>query len=211
MTHILHTVGPFAENTIWINHGDRLVVIDPGYATVSEWHRYRSVMAGKTLTAILLTHAHIDHILGVSVLLKEADVPVFMHPDSAPMLDRAVAMATVFGLPAPDVSFPTVPMPESGLIEGLILPFQALHTPGHCPGHISLYLEEERIVFAGDALFRESVGRTDLPGGDLTLLSESIRTRLYTLPDDTVVVPGHGPTTTIGHEKRFNPFVQATP
>lgn len=127
------------------------------------------------------------------------------------MLERASVMASMFGLPTPDVGFPTRDLPSSGLIEGLILPFEARFTPGHCPGHVSIHWPEAELVFAGDALFRESIGRTDLPGGDIDLLASSIRNQLYTLPDGTRVLPGHGPETTVGHEKRFNPFVRATP
>ena len=169
------------------------------------------MLDGRRLTAILLTHAHIDHILGVPVLLADHEVPVHMHPESRPMLDRAASMASMFGLPTPDISFETMPLPASGLVEGLILPLEARFTPGHCPGHVSLYWPEAGVVFAGDALFQDSIGRTDLPGGDLTLLSCSIRERLYTLPPDTRVLPGHGPETTIGHEQVFNPFVNLRP
>jgi hydroxyacylglutathione hydrolase len=189
--------------------GDDAIVIDPGYPTTAEWKRHASILDGRRLTAILLTHAHIDHILGVPILLAEHEVPVLMHPDSAPMLDRAAAMASMFGLPTPDTSFHTKPLPAEGLVEGLILPLEARHTPGHSPGHISLYWRDAGIVFAGDALFRESIGRTDLPGGDMALLTKSIHGQLYSLPPDTRVLPGHGPETTIAHEKRFNPFVRA--
>lgn len=191
--------------------GDDAIVIDPGYPTTADWRRHASVLDGRRLTAILLTHAHIDHILGVPVLLAEHKVPVLMHPESAPMLERAAMMASMFGLPTPDISFDTTPLPTSGLIEGLILPLEARFTPGHCPGHVSLHWPDSGLVFAGDALFRESIGRTDLPGGDSDVLARSIREKLYTLPDETRVLPGHGPETTIGHEKRFNPFVTARP
>jgi len=134
-----------------------------------------------------------------------------MHSESRPILDRAADMASLFGLPTPDTSFETAPLPEAGLLDGLILPLEARFTPGHCPGHVSLYWPEAGVVFAGDALFQESIGRTDLPGGDITLLARSIRERLYTLPPTTRVLPGHGPETTIGHEREFNPFVSARP
>lgn len=127
------------------------------------------------------------------------------------MLDRAAAMASMFGLPIPDTSFDTTPLPSAGLVDGLILPLEARFTPGHCPGHVSLYWSEAGLVFAGDALFRESIGRTDLPGGDIELLSRTIRDQLYTLPEQTRVLSGHGPETTIAHEKRFNPFVRSVP
>ena len=158
------------------------------------------------------THAHFDHVLDNGKvmeqlgLLSDAPPKLVVHPQAAPLL-AAGGGARWFG-------FQSAPSPEPDLLveDGDVLSlgqlsFQVMHTPGHSPGSITLYCAEEKVLFVGDVLFRQGVGRPDLPGGDWATLMDTIRTRLYTLPEDTVVYPGHGPATTIGREIKNNPYV----
>lgn len=180
------------------------VAIDPG----GEPARVLASLAQqqKRLTHILLTHAHFDHVGGVAALAEATGAMVALHPDDLPLLRRRGS--------ARDFGFNIRPSPEPGLLirAGQILEIgamrlEALFVPGHTPGHLAFYWPEAQAVFTGDVLFKEGIGRTDLPGGDYAALMRSIREVLFALPDDTVVYPGHGPSTTIGDEKRFNPFM----
>jgi len=206
------TVGPFAENTFLLEKDGKAVLIDPGFSTTHEWDEARNSLIDYELEliAILLTHGHIDHIMGVDRVLSTYPVPVYMHPESKPVVDRFPQSSAMFGMPQPPVAFTTVDLLPSESFE--IGPFgmNVRFTPGHCPGHISLYFPKEGLVLAGDALFRESIGRTDLPGGNYAVLEQSIQRELFILPDETIVYCGHGPKTTIAHEKAFNPFVRAS-
>jgi hydroxyacylglutathione hydrolase len=159
--------------------------------------------------ALLHTHAHFDHIGGTRGVKEKTGAAIRLHPDDRPLYDALRDQAAMFGIPAGD------PLPIDAPIEdGETIPFgnhsvTAIHTPGHTPGSTCYLLEGENpALFAGDTLFRRSIGRTDLWGGDTDTILESIRTRLYSLPEATPVVCGHGPGTTIGEEKRANPFVR---
>ena len=163
---------------------------------------------GYTLTHILLTHTHFDHIGGLADLKEAIDAPIYAHAESFVMLEHGVSSAARFG-----IAMRAAPKPEHELAEGDVivvgeLSLAVLFTPGHAPGHVSLYLQEHDVVFSGDALFQGSIGRTDLPGGDFNLLIESINQKLLTLPDNTQVLSGHGGVTTIGQERQHNPFLQ---
>lgn len=160
--------------------------------------------------AIVLTHTHVDHIAGVRDLLKSTGpLPIWVHRDEqAWLLDPELNLSEAAGLPS------TTPAAERLLehdqtIELAGQPWRVIHVPGHSPGSVGLYHAPSELLIGGDALFSGSIGRTDLPGGNHDQLLESIRTRFYTLPDSTKVLPGHGPATTIGQEKRSNPFVRA--
>ncbi len=203
-------VGPFLENTYLLLQGGEAILVDPGFSNESEFQTFRTKLkeTGADLTAIVLTHAHVDHVLGLQRVLKDFDTETYLNTEDLFLWENFGSQATMFGLNQVGFSFTPEPLPSGGTKQLGRFTFNCLYTPGHSPDHTSLYFEEEQILIAGDALFRESIGRTDLYKGDFELLEQSIREQLYTLPDETVVYPGHGPATTIGHEKANNPFVR---
>ena len=181
------------------------VVIDPGDEAPVVLNAL--VERGWTCRHVLLTHAHFDHIGAVADVVEATGAPLAIHPGELPLL-RANGGAQAFGLalrpsPAPDVLLePGQPL-QAGALR-----FDVLFVPGHTPGHVAFYHAEGQAVFSGDVLFQQGIGRTDLPGGHYATLMRSLREVLLQLPEDTVVCSGHGPTTTIGAEKRENPFLQ---
>ena len=183
------------------------IVIDPG-DDVSEIIRILD-RYGLTVKTIAITHAHIDHIGGAEKLRAHTGAPVYMHEADKLLADQLSMQAAWLGVAAPKNPGIDTPAKEGDVIRAGAIEAHVLHTPGHTPGSISLYLPHERKLIAGDTLFERSIGRTDLPGGDSVQIARSIRAKLYTLPEDTRVFPGHGDTTTISQEKRFNPFVRA--
>lgn len=158
--------------------------------------------------ALILTHGHIDHIAGVNDLREKfPDMKVYIHKLDAemlvdPMCNLSIMMGDSFKAKPADCL-----VEEGDLIELAGIKLHVLHTPGHTPGGISLYSPEQGVVFSGDALFADSVGRTDFPGGSMTQLVSGIKEKLFTLPDDTEVFPGHGPATTIEREKKYNQYL----
>ena len=161
-----------------------------------------------TLKYLIHTHGHLDHVSATAVLQQETGAPVLIHEADQILLDNLELQGTMFGLTAPGT--PTVDnyICERDEINWGKHTLSVIETPGHSPGGVCLSLEGEKILFAGDTLFQNSIGRTDLWGGDYQQLLDSIREQLWQLDDDTIVCPGHGPRTTIEREKRENPFLQ---
>jgi glyoxylase-like metal-dependent hydrolase (beta-lactamase superfamily II) len=197
--------GIFAENCyLVIDEAAReCAVIDPGEE--ADLIAARLAASGATATAIWLTHAHIDHVLGVPRLKAETGAPVYLHPADRPLYDAVPEQAAWFGMEAPALPAPDRAFAHDDVARVGGLSFAVRHAPGHAPGHV--VLAGHGVVFGGDVLFQGSIGRTDLPGADFDTLMGSIERELLSLPDATVVYPGHGPETTVGHERRTNPFL----
>jgi len=204
-------VGPFFKNgfVVGCEATREAVLIDPG----DEVTALLAFAERNTLTIrhILLTHAHVDHVTGVAAAKRALGVPVYLHRDDQFLYDRAVQSGATFGLdvePQPPIDVYYEPGQDISFGAYEVRPH---HTPGHCPGGVCLQIgkngEAGRDLFVGDTLFAGSIGRTDLPGGDYETLITSIRTVLFAFGDDAVVYPGHGPSTTIGQERRTNPFL----
>ena len=205
-------VGPFFKNgfVVGCEETKEAVLIDPGDEVASLLaFAERSALS---IRHILLTHAHIDHITGVGAAKRALSVPTYLHHDDLFLYERAVEMGAMFGLkvepqPAIDVFYTPAHVIAFGTYE-----VRVHHTPGHCPGGVCLQIGKKgtsgRELFVGDTLFAGAIGRTDLPGGDYNTLIASIRNVLFPFGDEAVVHSGHGQDTTIGHERRTNPFLQ---
>ncbi len=184
------------------------IVVDPG-DEVGRIHRQLTHL-GLKLKQILVTHAHIDHVGGAVQLKRLTGAPILLNENDLPLLQMMGTQAAWLGIQTPA----TAP-PDESLVEGMRVgldtyPAQVLYTPGHTQGSVSLHFVPLKMLIAGDTLFAGSIGRTDLPGGDFDQIMNSIATRLLALPDETKVIPGHGPLTTIGVERRTNPFLRPT-
>lgn len=202
---------PFGENTyvVWDETGE-CVLFDPGCYTHEERDTLKVFIEKNNLRPVRLinTHCHLDHVFGNPFVVKTWGIGLEIHEGEWPVLARFEQVCQMYGVPFSEGQ----PMPVNFLSGGEILTFgntrlKILYTPGHSPASLSFYNEDEGYVIAGDVLFYESIGRTDLPGGDFDTLIKSIRTQLFALPDETLVYPGHGPSTTIRHEKEYNPFL----
>ena len=206
------TFNPFQENTyvIWETETNETIIVDPGCSNNLEQDKLTQLISDKNLAVkyLINTHCHIDHILG-NKFVKEKYKCKFYAPElDVPLLDKLIDQAKMFGFPA-DKS----PHPDEFIIEDLILKIgntemEFLFTPGHTPGEYCIFFRNEKTCISGDVLFLEGIGRTDLWGGDYDTLLKSIEEKLFALPDDIVVYPGHGDKTTIGHEKLNNPFLK---
>lgn len=198
--------GMFAENCYLVvdEQARECAIVDPGEEAGLILHKVRDT--GATPVAVWLTHAHLDHVLGVPTMAQETGASVWLHPADRPLYDAVPEQAAWFGLAAP----PRLPAPDKQMVHGERLTvgnlsFDVRHAPGHSPGSVCLL--GPGVAFSGDVLFAGSIGRTDLPGGDFDTLIASIERELLPLPDDTIVYSGHGPETTIGRERRTNPFL----
>ena len=210
MNIIKYTVGPFAENTYLLIEGEQALIIDPGFLADSEFQTVKKQVDEQDLElfAVVLTHAHVDHVLGLQRVVDDFDVPVYLSDKDRHLWNNFGSQAAMFGFTSDGFSFDPEVLPIIDEWNIGNFSFDVRYTPGHAPDHVSLYSKSDGIVIAGDALFKEGIGRTDLYKGDFNVLEESIREQLYSLPDDTIVYPGHGEKTTVGHEKQANPFVK---
>lgn len=202
------TVGPFQENCYVVGDEDsgEGALIDPG----DEAARIALAVeqTGLDIGQIIITHAHIDHVGAITSLVAEYGCPVLMHEAAEAMLKTVPQQAIMMGLRFGPVPRVDRHVGDDEVLEVGALRLRSLYTPGHAPGHLSFLVEGEEVVFSGDALFAGSVGRVDLPGGSMEILMRSIEERLLPLPDDTRVLSGHGPETTIGRERMTNPFLR---
>lgn len=202
---------PIQENTyLAVDNQRNAVIFDPGMYFQEEKDFMKNFLTEHNLElkAILNTHAHLDHVMGIAYLKREYDVDLYLHKEDLPTLSLGEKSAQLYGMH----DFETPPQPDKFLEEGDILTFgemefHVIFTPGHAPGHVVFYSPKDKLVINGDVLFKGSYGRVDLPGGSMQVLKESITKKMFALPDDTVVYTGHGPETTIGEEKASNPIL----
>jgi hydroxyacylglutathione hydrolase len=205
------TFNPFSENTyVVFDDTKEAIIIDPGMADSDENELLFEFIEEQGLkpVKIINTHCHLDHILGNAAAVDKYNIPIYCHKSELPMLERAGAASLMWNVP-----YNLSPNPSGFLEEGDVVSFgqtelEVLFVPGHAPGHIALVCHKERLVLAGDVLFRGSVGRVDLPMCNAADLVRSIQQKMYTLPNDYTVYSGHGPETTIGYEKEHNSFVR---
>jgi hydroxyacylglutathione hydrolase len=206
--HVRTVVAPgFGENAYiaWRDGTGSAVCFDPGsdapaLLRILQQHEL-------TLAAVLLTHAHLDHVEGVAALVRETGAPVYLHPADRFLYDNAERQGQQFGM-----RVDALPPVDHDLADGQQLTiagitFDVRHVPGHSPGHVMFHVADAGCAFIGDVVFLGSIGRTDLPGGDYATLIRAIREHVLSLPDDTVLYTGHGPATTPGHERATNPFL----
>ena len=201
-------VTPFAQNCsiVWDEATGRGAVVDPGgdlervLATAKEH--------GVTLEKILLTHAHVDHAGGTAELAKSLSLPIEgPHRGDQFWIDGLAEQARMFGIPSAGAFVPDRWLEDGHWVQVGGIELEVRHCPGHTPGHVVFHSKGDRLAFVGDVLFAGSIGRTDFPGGDYDTLIDAIRNRLFPMGDDVQFVPGHGPTSTFGQERRTNPFV----
>ena len=211
MLHVASfTFNPFQENTYVVHDGSQAILFDPGCWNTAEERELEAWFTHNAITPVrlVLTHAHIDHVLGCAWVHKKYGMLPELHRADLPLLQAAPRQGKLYG-----VHCEPSPEPAHFIEPGDVLrlgneELKVLFVPGHAPGHIALFSEEHRFVIAGDVLFRDSIGRTDLPGGDTDTLLRSIREQLFPLGDDVAVYCGHGPETTIGRERQKNPFLK---
>lgn len=204
------TFSPVYENTyvLYDEHGDALI-IDPGCYAEEEKQKLQNFIRIKELKVVQLlnTHCHLDHVFGNKWVAEQYRVELYIHPDEEKVLALAPEFGAMWGLPFENYNGIIHFVNEHDIVTLGKHKLEILLAPGHSPGSICFYCEEQKFIIGGDVLFRESIGRTDLPGGNHEALLNNIRTKLFVLPDDVKVYPGHGEPTTIGHEKQFNPFM----
>lgn len=201
---------PFQENTyILSDETGECVIIDPGMSNPKEEEALTSWINNQKLKPVMLlnTHAHVDHILGNEFIHKTYQLPLQAHAEAAVILEHATTHAAALGLVLENVKSIDKFLKEGDQLSFGHSTLQVLFTPGHAAGSVCFYAPDSNFVITGDVLFYQSIGRTDLPTGDYDVLQESIWKKLFTLPETTLVYPGHGPHTTIGAEKSDNPFV----
>ncbi len=202
---------PFQENTFVVyDETKECVIFDPGCNDQNEEETLANFIKENGLKPVRLinTHCHLDHVFGNKFVSEKYDLPLEIHEDEVPMLAAMPQICRMYGMPVPEDTL------NAGkfIADGDIIRFGntellSIFTPGHSPGELCFYCKKDKYLIAGDVLFHGSIGRTDLPGGDHGTLLESIKTRLFPLDDDVKVYPGHGPATSIGFERKNNPFL----
>lgn len=200
----------FAENTYIIYADNKeAAIVDPGCSTPEEYNKLAGFIRFEKLKPVLLlnTHCHIDHVLGNHFVYKEYGLAPLLHRNELQVLHSLSQVAEIYGVDATPSPEPLRFIEEHEKIKLGDNTLEVIYAPGHSPGGVCFYDSVGKKLWGGDVLFRESIGRTDLPGGDYDTLEKNILTKLFTLPDDVEVFSGHGIPTTIGHEKKFNPFV----
>jgi len=200
---------PLQENTyVLFDETKECVVIDPGCYDAEEQHDLTDFIETNQLKVVKLlnTHCHVDHVLGNAFIKSRFNTKLYIHPLDEPVLKAVKVYAPHYGFFQYQETEPDVYLKEGEPVTFGNQSLNVLFVPGHAPGHVAFYHTQQKIVIGGDVLFYNSIGRTDLPGGNYDTLINSIHTKLFTLPDDVTVYPGHGPETTIGYEKKTNPF-----
>jgi glyoxylase-like metal-dependent hydrolase (beta-lactamase superfamily II) len=203
-------VNPLGENSLIISdETGECIFIDPGYYYEEEHQEIRDYIKKNLLKPVKITntHCHFDHIMGVEFVRNEFNIPFLAHREDAFWVEKAVDQGEIFGFKMKPVQAIDSFLEENEYIEFGNTKLKIIHVPGHAPGHVVFYNEDEKVLIAGDVLFYGSIGRTDLPGGDYNTLISNIKNKLFSLPDETVVYCGHGPETTLGFEKTSNPFL----
>ncbi len=205
------TFNPFQENTyIVYDETKECIIFDPGCYTEIERKQMAKFIKDKELKPVRLinTHCHLDHVFGNNFVATKFNLELEAHKGEVPVLEVVPQVCQMYGVAMPDQSPPITKFIEEGdVIEFGNTRLKTLFTPGHSPASISFYCEKDKFIIAGDVLFHSSIGRTDLPGGDFNTLIASIREQFFVLPDEVEVWPGHGPSTTVGYEKKNNPFL----
>jgi hydroxyacylglutathione hydrolase len=205
------TFNPYQENTyVLFDETRECVIIDPGMYESSEQNKLVAFVKEKGLNPVLLlnTHCHIDHVLGNKFVFDNWGLKPQCHQGELVVLHHVVSYAPQMGFDYELSPEPEVFLGETGTVEFGSSKLELIFAPGHSPAHLCFYAKEENFLIGGDVLFYSSIGRTDLPGGNHAQLINSIKTNLFVLPDDCEVYPGHGPSTTIGFEKKHNPYLQ---
>lgn len=201
---------PYQENT-YILYDDSLecVIIDPGMYTATEQNTVVNFIKANNLKPVLLlnTHCHVDHVLGNKFVFDQYGLKPKFHIGESEVLEAVIAYAPAMGFRYEPSPLPDEYLPETGTISFGNTELQLIFAPGHSPAHLCFYDKDANLLVGGDVLFRSSIGRTDLPGGNHNLLISNIKEKLFLLPDDCTVYPGHGPETTIGYEKQHNPYL----
>ncbi len=210
MIHVHYfTFNAFQENTyVLSDESKQCIIFDPGCGTTNERKILDEYISKHSLipTHLINTHCHIDHVLGNTYVAEKYKLGLEIHIAELKNLKATPAYASVFGMECEASPEPTTYLEEGSKIVFGFSELEILFTPGHSPGSLSFYSAADNFVLSGDVLFRESIGRADLPGGNLSILMDSIRTKLFVLPENTKVYSGHGGPTTIAHEKKHNPF-----